>query len=534
MDAGRRSIRFIGFIGFIPALLAIVLAGAGWWMFLHDRAPGTDAALRGFPLDDAWIHMVYARSLAREGGLHYNDGVPEAGMTSPLWVVLLAGIHSLTGNGPVERIVLGAKILALLFGIGGTLALYALSRALGESRGIALLASALLAVDPSLTFSRAAGMEVPLFVLLVLLALLAAMKGRPLATGAAFGLSVVTRPEGVVLLPLLITLHLRGRSKKQPVGIGEMIGGAALAVLPALAYVVFCFFATGSPLPNTFYAKFVGRDPVSIRLLSFGWKHYIHDNLPYFTLQAGTVLCVLGVIRLARRGVRGIASVLAGAFLFAGTMGSRQIAPGHYYYWERWLIPAFPFLLLTIACGVGELWEGLPSLVGLAKRKKKARAGNKRVAGPIRSLAARVAAIGAIALAVGGLPSALRERAAAFAWNSQNIEEMNVALGHWVAAKLPGNAVVGVNDAGALRYFGMRRTVDLNGLNEHRLLHQDRDGFFRTFRDLGVDYVVVFPWWFKDIEASIPMHLLYQLGSPHYTICDAPQDVMLVGKLESH
>ena len=45
-----------------------------------------------FPLDDAWIHRVYAASLASGEGFSYNLK-PETGFTSPLWVIVTAPIH---------------------------------------------------------------------------------------------------------------------------------------------------------------------------------------------------------------------------------------------------------------------------------------------------------------------------------------------------------------------------------------------------------------------------------------------------------
>ena len=60
-----------------PLLLgALVLALV--WTTGRSANPGPI----GFRLDDAWIHMVYARSLVREGGFHYNTGEPETGMCS--------------------------------------------------------------------------------------------------------------------------------------------------------------------------------------------------------------------------------------------------------------------------------------------------------------------------------------------------------------------------------------------------------------------------------------------------------------------
>ena len=43
----------------------------------------------GYPLDDAWIHQTYARSLALRGEWAYWPGEVSAGSTSPLWTILL-------------------------------------------------------------------------------------------------------------------------------------------------------------------------------------------------------------------------------------------------------------------------------------------------------------------------------------------------------------------------------------------------------------------------------------------------------------
>ena len=44
----------------------------------------------GFPLDDSWIHLTYARNLAVYGQWAFQLGHPSAGSTAPLWTFLLA------------------------------------------------------------------------------------------------------------------------------------------------------------------------------------------------------------------------------------------------------------------------------------------------------------------------------------------------------------------------------------------------------------------------------------------------------------
>ena len=64
----------------------------------------------GFPLDDAWIHMVYGRSLASEGLLAYNPGVPSSGCTAPLWAVCVGLAHLLLGWISTSAVVVGVKV----------------------------------------------------------------------------------------------------------------------------------------------------------------------------------------------------------------------------------------------------------------------------------------------------------------------------------------------------------------------------------------------------------------------------------------
>ncbi|HET6335725.1 MAG TPA: hypothetical protein VFG30_21015, partial [Polyangiales bacterium] len=71
---GRKAIA-PGPIAFVIALAAAVFMLAG----------GVD-----FCLDDAWIHLAYAKSLRLGDGLSYNPGDHETGFSSPLWVLLVA------------------------------------------------------------------------------------------------------------------------------------------------------------------------------------------------------------------------------------------------------------------------------------------------------------------------------------------------------------------------------------------------------------------------------------------------------------
>src|SRR3954462_10429177 len=86
--------------------LAIVSVGGYLLISLTATSPG-------FPIDDAWIHQVFARNLFQRGEFSYNPGQLVAGSTSPLWTVLLAPGYIFAGFYGWWAYGLGILFLAL-------------------------------------------------------------------------------------------------------------------------------------------------------------------------------------------------------------------------------------------------------------------------------------------------------------------------------------------------------------------------------------------------------------------------------------
>jgi arabinofuranosyltransferase len=107
---------------------------------------------------------------------------------------------------------------------------------------------------------------------------------------------------------------------------------------------------------------------------------------------------------------------------------------------------------------------------------------------------------------------------------------MNVRLGRWVNAHLAPDAIVAVNDAGAIRYFGRRTTIDLLGLNHHEVLMTSYP-ISNPLRTLGVGYLIVPPDLFPGLLAKCRLVEMGRTRAAHYTICDAPQDLMVVYRI---
>ena len=115
----------------VPAAVAACLVYLGAELFLVGGL--------GFPLDDSWIHLQFARNLAAGHGLSYNPGEMVTGSTAPLWTALLALLFPLPGN-----VLAWTKLLGIAFHAAGVSAAWRLARELGLGRGLAGMAAVLV------------------------------------------------------------------------------------------------------------------------------------------------------------------------------------------------------------------------------------------------------------------------------------------------------------------------------------------------------------------------------------------------------
>ena len=100
-----------------------------------------------------------------------------------------------------------------------------------------------------------------------------------------------------------------------------------------------------------------------------------------------------------------------------------------------------------------------------------------------------------------------------FAGNRQDINEVQVELGRWVKSAGPPDEAAVVIDAGAIRYFGERWTIDLFGLNDHELAFDQplRERLWRDAEALAgfmdrrrAGRLVLFPAIFPQLVCSPP------------------------------
>ena len=468
-------------------------------VFLFDRTPGTAAALVGFPLDDAWIHMVYARALADFQGFAYNPGQLETGATSPLWVVLLAPASAAARVLGIS-VVLPVKLTGILAGVGASLAAARLARSLGLGAAMELLAGLAIAVDPALAFAQVSGMEVLLAAALALWGLAEVAADRKCVAAVIAGLLPLARPE-MTLLALALLAILQWRMHQQRRSMRDRL----LVLVPSLVcvggWVTYCLVVSGHPLPSTFYAKFSSRsDDFSHNVaLLFG---RLLPGWSWFAYGAGFALWIVGARTLLRQGIVGwMAALFPVVYLLAvaGTQSLPQVQP---FYWQRYFLPALPGILFCVAMGAVRI-----SAWAWQRRREP------------RALVSGAAALALLVGALVDLPFAFKRAAGLYAWNCQNVQELNVAMAMWLRKHVPPGQVVAVVDAGAARYFGEHPIFDLIGLNNHRYLH--RDDSLPALDDIGT--LTTFPQMMPRLRESRDWHAVHRVSTSHLTICDCPQ-----------
>ncbi len=416
----------------LAALFALhVLAGT---LFLWNVGPG-------FPLDDAWCHLVYARGVAHGDVFAYNDGELEAGVSSPLWTLAAAvpvavAEHLLGGARPD----LGVRILGGLMGFLATLAAIRLAARAGKWP--AAFAGLALTLDPLLLAGRYSGMEAPLFSLLAFLLIGALLDDHADRAGWFAGLIVLTRPEGALLAVIALGVLV---SRKQ-----RVVGFAVRAAACVVPFIAYNRVVAGFPLPNTWVNKAdlslhlegIGRALSALFLdTGLGWA------LP-LVLLFGTISLDGGYRRLGR---------LPASFGLALLVGVVLTRPLHVlddplfmpFYWKRYALFAWPMLLFVAS-------TGFASLVRTA------------YAGCFcRPLAASVLILPLVIVLVFArqAPSHFFEVRERFAAECQTVEDLHVATGMWLDQNLPRGAEVATHDAGAIRYFSRRRVIDVWGNN---------------------------------------------------------------------
>ncbi len=476
-----------------PDLLAPALAAAAALAYLASELYLLSGGL-GFPLDDSWIHLRFAHQLAAGEGLAYNSGGPWVpGTTAPLWTALLAPGFLL---GRVAAVV-WAKLLGCVFFVATVDASGRLAAALGVGPGLRRLAGVLVAASHWLVWSALSGLEIGLFSCLGLWGIVLHLRerghaeARPTLSLAVFALAALARPEGYLLLLLALADRLLLPAAGPPPARAVLRGllPAAVILLPTL---VFYRLTGGSFLPTTFAVKAgtagVLPDGAYLRAV----LDVVFRSQPVMLLLAGA-----GVLRLVARaaGSRSARARSLGLLPALWPVGlalaySLLQAPGGPVMVGNFGRYFFPVLPLVVVLGV----------LGLEPTARRLRA----CPAVLRwALVALVLAPQALGLYRGPLR---------YLQTVANVEDSDVRAARWLAPRLPPEAVLAVQDIGALKHLLPNPVVDLAGIVSPDVLSYLRgtdppyweDRLLRYLEGERPDYLVVFPASYPKLATATP------------------------------
>jgi hypothetical protein len=413
----------------------------------------------GAALDDAYIHFQYARALAEGHPLRYQAGEPiSSGATSTLWPVLLAPAWALGARDDALMWAAWALSFAALGGLAWESA--KLTEKLA-GRAAAVGAAAMTLAFGGFLWFAASGMEVVPFAWAIARASRRACEWRERLPGertrrgaaelaALAWTAALFRPEGgVASLFVAATLALFPRRTTWRTRCFALVPAAAAIATPALLWAL-----TGTPRSNTAIAKLLPGNPyfaghaltVTVtkqarQLLS---ELLDGDRLSFeFLPHGGAYVAVAGLAAVVVCGWQRAARWRAVAVL---SVALTIFAPCLYYtfLWNRlrYLWPFATGWIVGLAC--------LARLIGDAAGWLHPRG---RLATPI-----------VCGLVAGLFASKLEWVIDDVAQSASGIDRQQVALGRWARASLPADARIGLNDTGAIAYFGERRTFDIVGL----------------------------------------------------------------------
>ncbi|HYN90086.1 MAG TPA: hypothetical protein VER55_16245, partial [Ardenticatenaceae bacterium] len=443
----------------LPRVVVALLTLAGWASL---RAPAPV-----FPVDDAYIHLVYARHLAAGEGLVYNLGEPSIGTSSPLWTLLLVPV--LASDFPVFPLVeaLNAALLVILAWLVSDLAallVRTLAPTMAEERLAWLAAVAAVAFNGNLLWLAHAGMETILYLVLGVATIrLFARQGASATTMLVAGLFVLTRFPGVLLPALLLVWDI---ARGAP--LGRRLRVAWLAALPYIPLGLHSLAVSGSFFPTTLKGKLLthvagGHDVAAeIAFLAWIWD-YLSALVPAtWLVLIPTVggLLAWGWSQRARWRGEAVAIVVVTAGWGVGEVALHTIFFRSWWHHLRYLAPIFPVVAVLAPLGLLAL---LQLLIALNRRLTTLL--TRRPAGNARYSGLRVAWSLAVAgvVVAGGLQQLPRWQTL-YRKNVEQIARVHVAAGDWLATHSPPNARVATFDIGAIAFESQRHVVDLGGL----------------------------------------------------------------------
>jgi hypothetical protein len=473
--------------------LVIILSSAAYFLVAQYQTLGGAY----FLIDDAWIHLRFARNLADGYGFSFNPGHPIAGSTAPLWTMILAASYAVTGE-----LILSAYFWGIVLFVITCFLVFRLVLLLTNHFPLAAASATVTALCPWLTWAALSGMEIMLSAALILTTLFLHVKYQDSNNWKSYlgvvaaGLTTLARPETYVLF-LAIVMHrvawslLSARADAKHTILVWLPMAGLVFTLIVLPYGRFSLATVGSFLPNTYSAKVgdlgllgaikaASMDAIKLALFT-NPRLYLADFV-YALATISLVLTValpLGMLGLLRKD-----ACLFPIFLILFPLVVGMVIPTDRvsWPWYRHMLNLIPVFVIV-------------SLVGSNSLLEKGLSRVPRWAVPVRR-----SLVGILIIVLGLFFVAEQPRVrASFVSHGAAMKANHISMANWINQHLPPSAIIAASDIGVVGFYTQRFIIDTEGLitpeilGEHRRNSPTKDQeVYQYLAETQPDYLVKF------------------------------------------
>lgn len=449
----------------IIAVIAIISFGLSFYYLNFARSANSGF---GFPLDDPWIHLTFAKNLVDYHSFSYfKNEMATAGSTSPIYTLILAAGFFFFKNEMVLSYILGIAFL-----IFSGIAFYKLSSVeFDKENYYALIFTGIFLIDKWLNFISISGMETTMFIFILLATAYFYKKRKPVPFAIFLGLILWGRPDGLVFI-IAVALDyfiasyfsktdksIKLFGKNELVKIGIIFGGVIIL------YFIMNLALSGSILPNTYTAKIVYYSEKSREffLKVEVWEYFTKGG--YGFIMAGFLFSTLKMLYdLIRNKYNGNILYIAFAFALAFVYWVKM---PYAHRFGRYMMPIIPFFILVAGLGYRDI---IKLIGGFFK--------SRNIAAGLYILISAIIIYYSVNVFIYGKKE--------YADECKYIADRQVAAAMWLKENTKEGDVVATHDVGAIGFYCGRKIVDVAGLVTPELINKIND---ENYSEFLVDYL---------------------------------------------
>lgn len=465
----------------------------------------------GFPLDDPWIHLTFAKNFSKYFSFsYYKNEIVTAGSTSPIYTFLLSFAFFITYNEFIMSYFFGIIFLVL-----SAMFFYKLSSIdFGKENFYALLVTAILIVDKWLNFIAGSGMETTMFIFILISTVYFYKKRLPIPFAIFLGLILWTRPDGIALIAALVIDYLiqikLSKSNKEIILFEkkDLIKILIISGIIVSVYFLMNLILSGSLFPNTYNAKLTYYTPEFRSRSTFFkievWEYFTSGA--YLIFMIGFLLNFIFIFKDVFKNKYN-PSILYSLFVIILIL-IYYIKLPYAHRFGRYLMPVIPFFLISAFL----FYRDFAKLIGEYLKS--------------RQIAISLFIIICSLTLIFSFLNYLDNRKL-YAEHCKYINDRQVAAALWIKNNTNETDIIATHDVGAIGYYSDRKIIDVAGLITPELISRLHDRDYNKYMmnyltEKGVSYLAFLREWYRITNSN-----------PLFSTADSlPPEVMEVFKYE--